>query len=286
MQTAALTALAMIALAANSLLCRWALAEGMIDPASFASFRVVSAAVVLAFLVKRKARGGTAGAPRESRDFMAAAALAVSMLLFSFAHVTIEAGSGALIVFGAAQLTMFAMALRNGPPFRAAPWVGFALALAGLIYLLSPGGTAPPLFGGILMAVAGIGWGVHSLRGSGSDRALESTSRNFVLAVPPVLAIHVAVASSTLLTLPGVLAAVCAGALASAGGYAIWYAALRKLKAAPAATVQLSVPLIAVLGGVVLLAEELTVRLMVSSLAILGGIVLAMVQPPRQFKDT
>ena len=286
MKTVALTALAMIALAANSLLCRWALAEDMIDPASFASFRVVAAAVVLAFLVKRKARGATAGAPRESRDFMAAGALAVSVLLFSFAHVTLEAGSGALIVFGAAQLTMFAAALRNGQPFRAVSWVGFAFALAGMIYLLSPGSAAPPLFGGILMAAAGIGWGVHSLRSSGSDRVLESTSRNFVLAVPPVLVIHVAVASSTLLTPPGVFVAVCAGALASAGGYAVWYAALRNLKAVPAATVQLSVPLIAVLGGVVLLAEEPNVRLLVSSLAILGGIVLAMVQPPRQFKDT
>jgi len=270
MKTALLTTLAMIAFAANSLLCRWALGENLIDPASFASIRVVSGAILLAVMLGRR----TDDPAEFENDWQAAVALFVYLIFFSYAYVTLAAGAGALILFGAVQLTMFAIALRNGERFSKSSWIGFVFAVAGLVYLLSPGLSAPPIFGGSLMAVAGVAWGAYSLRGRGSQDPLKSTARNFALAVPFVVVVNIVFVGSAYLSMAGVVLAATSGMLASALGYVVWYAALRHLAAMTAATVQLSVPVITAAGGVVLLAEDLTVRLLISSGAILGGIAL------------
>jgi len=285
MKTGLLTTLAMLAFAANSLLCRWALGNQLIDPASFANLRVVSGAVLLAFLLSRRTRDHRVAAVN-SRDWTAALALAVYLLFFSFAYVSLQAGSGALILFGAVQLTMFAAALYQGERFSVMSWVGFFLAISGLIYLLLPGLSAPPIAGAMLMTLAGIGWGIYSLRGRGAVDSLRSTGQNFTLAVPLVMAVNLMFAGNALLTPAGVVLAICSGMFASALGYVVWYAALTQLRAMSAATVQLSVPVITALGGVLLLSEDLTLRLTASSVAILGGIAVVVMQRSNQLKDS
>ncbi len=286
MQTVLLTALASAALAANALLARHAISEDLLDPASFASLRAVSAAVVLAFLVKRTATAVPAGT-RPNRDFAAAAALAVLLLLFSYAYVTLDAGSGALILFAAAQLTMFAGALAgHRQRVNVAELVGYALVVAGLIYLVTASDTTPPVVAAIAMAAAGIGAGVHSLRVGVRGDALEATSRNMTLAVVPVLAIHVIVASTALVTLPGVLIAVGAGALMTAGGLAAWFAVLPGLGALPTAIGRVAVPFVAVLGGIALLGEEPTTALFVAALVLLGGALVAAIGRTRRIRDS
>ena len=279
-RTLAATALAMIAFAANSLLCRLALRGELIDPASFSTVRVVSGALVLALLVPlsrglRGRTGDSAGIPTPS-DWAAAAALAAYMVCFSFAYLWLDAGTGALILFGAVQLTMFSVALRAGEHFPPLSWAGLALAVGGLVYLLSPGVTAPDPAGALLMAAAGISWGVYSLRGRGVADPLRATARNFLLATPLVAAASAVFLTQITLSPTGIALAVASGAIASALGYAIWYAALTGLSGTSAATVQLSVPVIAAVGGVLLLAEPITVRLALASAATLGGIALVL----------
>ncbi len=275
MHTAALTALASIAFAAVALLCDRALAADLLDAASFSSVAAVTAAALLAWLVRRKAPAATPGA-RAPRDFVAAAALAITVLVIPYAFTTLDAGSGALLLFAGAHLTLLVAALRHGPARPATPRiVGFCLAAAGLIYLLVPGDGAPPMIGVVAMTVAGIAWGIHALRAGDRDDVLESTSRSMTLAVVPVLMIHVAVADSTLVTLGGVLVAICAGILAAVCGLAAWYAASPRLAPPAAATAQIAVPLIAALGGVVLFGEEPGARLIVAAACISGGVLLA-----------
>lgn len=286
MQIALLTTLASVALAANALLARWALGEELLDPASFASVRAVSAAVVLAFLVKRKGTVSAAGA-RPTRDFVAAAALAVFLLLFSYAYVTLDVGSGALILFAAAQLTMFAGARAGGRQRVSIPELsGSALVAVGLIYFLTANDTELPVDAAVAMGAAGIGAGLHSLRVAGREPALEATSRNMTLAVVPVLAVHVIVASTTLVTLPGVLIAVSAGALTTAGGLAAWFAVLPRLKALPAAIGRIAVPLVAFVGGMALLGEAPAAPLLVALLVVLGGALVAATGRARQLRDS
>lgn len=272
--TLALTALAMIAFAANSLLCRAALASGAIDAASFTALRVVSGAVLLGLLLLWP--------PRRRLSFRASMALMlfVYMLGFSLAYESLTAATGALLLFGAVQLTMLGWALRSGEVFGWIRWTGMGLALGGLIYLLQPGVSAPDPLGAALMIVAGLAWGIYSLLGRGSRDPLADTAGNFLLAVPlgllawvllPILGgmtVHV--------TGAGILLAVASGALASGIGYVLWYAALPGLGAGRAATVQLSVPVLAGLGGVVLLSEPLSPRLLVAGVIVLGGIALAL----------
>ena len=285
MLTALLTALASVALAANALLARHAISEDLLDPASFASLRAVSAAVVLAYLVKRRANTTPTGT-RQTRDFVAAAALAVFLLLFSYAYVTLDVGSGALILFAAAQLATCAGTFARGrkrPDLTAS--IGFVLVAAGLIYFLTGGDSAPPLTAAVAMSAAGIGAGVHSLRIGGHGHALEATSRNMTLAVVPVLAVHVIVASTALVTLPGVLIAVGAGAITTAGGLAAWFAVLPRLKALPTAMGRVAVPLVALLGGMALLGETATTSLLVAALIVLGGALVAAAGRARQVRD-
>jgi drug/metabolite transporter (DMT)-like permease len=270
----ALTAAAMIAFAANSLLCRLALQHGGIDAASFGAVRVVSGALALAAIVRLRG----AGRPAAARDWWSAAMLFAYVAFFSFAYVSLPAGTGALVLFGAVQLTMFGVALRNGERFPPAGWIGLALAGAGLVYLVLPGVAAPPLPGTLLMALAGVAWGVYSLRGRGAADPLGATAVNFLCAAPLALALWLPFAGMAHADARGILLAVVSGALTSGVGYALWYAALRDLGAMRAATVQLSVPPLAALGAVLWLGEAITLRLVLASVAILGGIALVLMQ--------
>jgi drug/metabolite transporter (DMT)-like permease len=264
----------MMAFAANSVLCRLALGAGLIDAATFMTVRVLAAAIVLTMLMAPRWRAQS----RAPADWRMVLMLFAYMIFFSFAYTTLSTGTGALILFGAVQLTMFAVALRSGERFNVASWTGLVIALTGLIYLVSPGVTAPDLMGAVLMSIAGIAWGVYSLLGRGAADPLESTANNFILCVPLALAASLIFLSDFHATLRGVLLASVSGSIASGIGYAIWYNALQGLTATRAATVQLSVPAIAAIGGVLLMAEDLTIRLAVASLATLGGVWVVLAQ--------
>lgn len=266
----ALTCLAMLAFAANSLLTRAALLGTAIDAASFASIRIVSGALALLFIValRSRAKVGVQG------SWLSALALFAYAFCFSFAYVGLATGTGALLLFGAVQMTMIGWGLWKGERFTSGQWAGLLLALGGLVALLMPGLTAPPLSYAALMLAAGVAWGVYSIRGKGAENPLAVTAGNFIRAVAPSLLLCAALLSHASIDAAGAGYAVGSGALTSGMGYVIWYAALRGLSATVGATVQLSVPVIAALGGIALLGEPLTLRLALASLVILGGIAL------------
>ena len=268
-----LTSLAMIAFAGNSLLCRLALAQTAIDPASFTTIRLLSGALMLWLLVRVKNN-----APTGEGNWPSALALFAYAAGFSFAYVSLPAASGALLLFGAVQATMIGWGLWRGERFVGLQLVGLMLAFSGLVGLLLPGLTAPPLFGSLLMLGAGIAWGVYSLRAKGTGDPTRVTAGNFLRTVPIALALSLLMVNFAVIDLAGCLYAVASGALASGMGYAIWYAALPALKNTSAATVQLSVPVIAALGGIVFLGEPITLRLILASIAILGGIALVILR--------
>jgi drug/metabolite transporter (DMT)-like permease len=272
----ALTSLAMIAFAANSILCRLALKDTGIDAASFTTVRLLSGTAML-WLVARRDRGALAG----RGNWRSAFALFAYAAGFSFAYVSLPAATGALLLFGAVQATMIGRGLWMGERLRQLQFVGLVLALAGLVGLLSPGLTAPPLPGSLLMLGAGVAWGIYSLRGKGAGDPIRITGGNFLRAVPIAAVLSVVTYQSASLDREGVLYAVLSGALASGMGYAIWYTALPALKATSAATVQLSVPVLAALGGIVFLGETVTLRLALASIAILGGIALVILERQR-----
>jgi len=267
----------MVAFAANSILCRLALGEGHIDAASFASVRVIAGALTLLLIVLPRWRR----AGRNPVDWRAAAMLFTYVAFFSFAYLSLSAGAGALLLFGAVQLTMFVTALRLGERFPALSWLGLALAVAGIVYLVLPGVTAPDPLGAALMVIAGVAWGVYSLLGRGVQDPLEATANNFLFSVPLVLLVSLVFAGHAEISARGLVLAIASGAVASGLGYVIWYAALRGLTATSAATVQLSVPVIAAIGGVLLLSEPVTLRLVLASAATLGGIAIVFAQRAR-----
>jgi len=260
----------MVAFAANSLLCRIALRDTAIDAASFTLIRVAAGAIALALIVR--ARAGAASGP--SGNWPSAAALFAYAAFFSYSYLTLSAGTGALLLFGAVQATMIGYGLWRGERFSAAQLAGLALAIGGLVYLLSPGIAAPPALGASLMILAGIAWGIYSLRGKGAGDPTRVTAGNFARAVAFAAALSVATFPWMSLDPVGALYAVASGAIASGVGYAIWYTALKGLRATTAATVQLSVPAIAALGAIVFLGEPLTQRFVLAAAAILGGIAL------------
>ena len=275
--TAFLTAVAMLAFAANSLLCRMALGAGLVDAASFTSMRVLSGALMLGLILLPQA--SVSGRP--AIDWRAVASLFGYMIFFSFAYLTLSAGTGALILFGAVQLTMFTVGLRSGEHFPAASWAGLVVAVAGLVFLVSPGVTAPDPLGAVLMALAGIAWGAYSLFGRNAALPMQTTAWNFLLSVPFALLASFAFAGNFHVTPGGAMLAAASGAIASGLGYYVWYSALRGLTATRAATVQLSVPVIAAVGGILFLGEDVTARLVIASLATLGGIAIVLGQRAR-----
>ena len=282
LKTVLLTIVAMLAFAANSLLCRLALGQQLIDAASFTTVRVISGAVMLGLIMLPRWRAGQ----RSKVDWRSVTTLFVYMVFFSFAYLSLSAGSGALILFGAVQITMFVVALRAGEHFPFWSWVGLSTAILGLVYLVSPGLTAPDPTGAVLMTIAGIAWGGYSLLGKGVANPLEATANNFIYSVPAAVVVSLLFMSDFHGSPMGFVLAAASGAIASGLGYAIWYAAIRGLTASRAATVQLSVPIIAAFGGVVLLSEPISSRLLVASAATLGGVAIVLTQRMRKDQDT
>nr|WP_232426519.1 DMT family transporter [Desulfuromonas soudanensis] len=273
MTIASSAAFALAAFAANSILCRLALTDGSIDAASFTAIRLVSGALVLTLLLKSP----PFNKPAKSRgSWFSAAVLFIYAAAFSFAYNTLGTGTGALILFGAVQLTMLIAALLCGERFRGGESLGFLAALAGLVYLVFPGITAPSLTGSLLMTGAGIAWGIYSLQGRGSAAPLADTAGNFTRSLPFVAALSFFFLREIHVTFTGALLAVLSGGLASGMGYALWYAALQGMTSIRASIVQLSVPVLAALGGVLFLSEVITLRLIVATVAILGGVGLAL----------
>ena len=274
-KTILLTALAMTAFAANSVFCRMALGQEMIDAASFTLIRLASGAAMLWLMVwvKNRTTAVTHG------DWYSASMLFLYAMTFSFAYLTLTTGTGALILFGAVQLTMIFSGIRVGERPPPGAWFGIALAMGGFVYLVSPGLTAPSPLGAALMTVAGIAWGLYSIKGRKATDAAATTMGNFMRAVPFALVVSLVFLMKFDLSPEGVVPAVLSGAIASGIGYVIWYAALPGLLSIHAATVQLSVPVIAAVGGVLFLSETVALRLLISAIAILSGIVIVLWTP-------
>jgi drug/metabolite transporter (DMT)-like permease len=277
--TAALTVLALIAFAANSLFCRLALTERIIDPASYTAVRLITGAVALLIIVVLR-RNGSFG--KSGGSWISAAMLFLYAVTFSFAYISLSAGTGALILFAAVQITMIAVGLYKGERPGILEWLGLLIAIAGLIYLVSPGVTAPSTAGSVLMATAGIAWGIYSLRGRGASNPVRVTTGNFLRTVPLAIAVVLFWLPVLTITPRGLLWATLSGSITSGVGYVLWYAALPRLTATRAATVQLAVPVLAALGGVTVLSEAVSLRLVISAVVILGGVGLAVSHKPRR----
>lgn len=273
LRTALLTALALVGFACNSVLCRMALGGHAIDAPSFTAVRLVAGALTL--LVIARATGASAKAPRAG-DWRGAVALFTYAIAFSVAYLRLSTGNGALILFGAVQLTMFGASLLAGQRPRPLEWLGLAVAFSGLVVLTLPGLSAPDPLGVAVMACAGAAWGIYSLLGRGSTSPLATTAGNFARCAPLALAVSAATWSSAHATREGIALAATSGALASGVGYSLWYAALPQLSSVTAGVVQLTAPVLAALGGVALLHETLTPRLMGAALAVVSGVLLAL----------
>lgn len=269
------TTLALIAFAANSVICRLALKDGAIDPGMFTSIRLSSGAAVLialVFLSKNRRHEKSKG------SWTSAGMLFLYAAAFSYAYVSLETGIGALIAFGVVQITMIASSLISGYKMNGMEWLGILLALAGFLYLLLPGASAPSLSGFILMSLSGIGWGIYSLRGKKSKHPLVDTAYNFLRSLPFLILLIYFLAQESNYSTKGILLALLSGIVTSGIGYTIWYTALKGLNSIQASIVQLLVPVLAAIGGVIFIGELISLRLMASSLMILGGILLLIIK--------
>ncbi len=283
MRLAALTTLTMLAFAANSLLNRMALAEGDIDALSFAIIRVVAGAAVLVVLSVVQGRGLPVFAPGR---VVGALSLVLYLMGFSIAYIRLDAGLGALILFGMVQITMFAGAVIARDRVAPARWIGSGVALLGLGWLVWPAGdVAVPPLGAVFMALAGAGWGIYSLAGRRAGDPLAATAANFLLAAPVCLLIPMVLPvqmEPAPITARGIVLACVSGAVTSGLGYALWYSVLPKLETAVAGLVQLSVPVIALVAGVLLLGEAVTLRVLTAAAIVLGGIAFGLLMPQRR----
>lgn len=273
-RVAALTAVAMLAFAGNSLLCRLAMRDAAMDPVLFTLVRIGAAAAVLALWQGARGRLWPVRA-----DLRSAIALFAYALAFSLAYVRLPAGTGALLLFGAVQVTMIGWGLWRGDALSARQWAGLAIALAGLLVLLLPGIGAPAPHSAVLMVLAGVAWGAYSLRGKRAADPVAATAGNFVLALPLAVTAALILGVDGGASRAGMVYAILSGAVTSGAGYVVWYAAVRQLRPATAAAAQLSVPVIAAAGGAVMLGERLTATLLVTGLVVLGGIALISMRP-------
>jgi drug/metabolite transporter (DMT)-like permease len=271
------TTLALVAFSANSLLCRLALRQALIDPATFTTVRLVAGAVTLAML----ARLQSGSAPSADPSWSSAAMLFLYAAPFSFAYGTLTTGTGALLLFGAVQVTMILGALLAGDRPNAPQWLGLGIAFAGLVYLVLPGITAPSPLGAMLMLLAGLAWGLYSLRGRAARNPLAQTASNFARTVPMVLVLSLTMHSAIHAEPRGLGLALLSGAVASGLGYVIWYHALAGLPGIQASIAQLAVPVLTAAGGVLLLDERITLRLGLAAPLVLGGVALTVLGRPR-----
>jgi len=265
------TGLALIAFAANSVLCRLALGERAIDASSFTIIRLLSGAVVLMVIlsVNRNRQGSSA-----KGSWHAGLMLFLYAVSFSFAYITLNTGTGALILFGSVQITMIMFSLISGTKLHAVEWTGVVIAFTGFVYLVFPALATPSAAGFLLMTIAGIAWGVYTIMGRGSKDPLVDTAYNFFRTVPFVVILLIVTMKSSNYSSEGILLAVLSGGVTSGIGYTIWYTALGGLSALQAAVLQLLVPVIAAFGGVMFLSEDITLRLTIAAVLILGGVLL------------
>ena len=260
-----------MAFAANSVLCRLALGEGAIDASSFTVIRLLSGVVVLLAITRIS---GSEIDSSAKGSWSSSLMLFLYAITFSFAYVTLDTGTGALILFGSVQITMILLSLLSGTRLHGTEWAGVVVAFAGFVYLMLPGVTTPSAMGFFLMTVAGIAWGIYTLKGRGSKSPLMDTAYNFFRTLPLVVLVAVVALQDAQSSPQGVLLAVLSGGIASGIGYTVWYIALGGLSATQAAVLQLLVPVIAAMGGVVLVSEAITLRLTISAAMILGGILM------------
>lgn len=270
-KTIIFTAMALVAFAANSVLCRMALGDGSIDAAGFTVIRLLSGVIVLLAIATIRNHNTSLSV---KGSWVSACMLFLYAVTFSFAYISLDTGTGALILFGAVQITMILASILSGYRLHAAEWVGVILAFAGFVYLILPGVTAPSTSGFVLMSAAGIAWGIYTVRGHASRYPLLDTAWNFARTIPLLILLLVFTIKSFHISTEGALLAVLSGGIASGVGYAIWYNALGGLTTTQAAAVQLAVPVIAALAGVVMLSEAVTLRLAISAAMILGGILM------------
>ncbi|HZH33235.1 MAG TPA: DMT family transporter [Pyrinomonadaceae bacterium] len=268
------TGFALVCFALNSLLCRLALGAEAIDAASFTAIRLVSGALALALLDRFF---GEKNIKPAKENWISSLFLFGYAVFFSFAYLNLATATGALILFGTVQATMLIAALRSGERPGFIESIGWVAAFAGLVYLVFPGITAPSLSGSILMAAAGVAWGIYTLRGRGAGNPLANTARNFVCSVVPALFLLGFAFYQIHISARGLILAMLSGAITSGVGYAVWYAALKFHTATRAAILQLSVPVLTAIGGVILLSEEISLRLFLASVLILGGIAFAVI---------
>jgi len=265
------TTLALFAFAANSVLCRLALGGRAIDAAGFTSVRLLSGALVLLCILKvsdKKNGASTKG------SWSAACMLFIYAVTFSFAYLTLNTGTGALILFGSVQITMILWSIFSGNRLLPIEWMGVIVAFSGIVYLVLPGVTAPSFTGFSLMTAAGIAWGLYTLKGRGSTNPLSDTGYNFLRSVPLVIVLGLLFFQNVHISREGIILAAISGGITSGIGYTLWYMALRGLSSTQAAVVQLSVPVIAGFGGVVFISEQISLRLTLSALLTLGGILM------------
>ncbi|MGL1901608.1 MAG: DMT family transporter [Fibrobacterales bacterium] len=282
--TILITVLSLAAFAANSILCRFALSEPIIDPASFTAIRLISGAVTLAILMlisTPRSLGTTIASCRAPRYWFGSLFLFSYAALFSYAYRTLDTGTGALILFGTVQLTMITFTLITQRTIKPTVLIGTLIAFSGLIYLVIPTVTTPSLMGFLAMTGSGIAWALYTLLGSRSKNPLRDTTIQFTLTIPLCIALLAIMPLTTPATTSGVLAAIASGSLASGIGYALWYRTLPHLTSTTTGVVQLSVPILASLGGILLLGELVSLRLIIASITILGGIFIV-IQPWKQ----
>lgn len=273
-----LTVITMLAFAANSVLCRYALGSNLMDAASFSALRLIAGAIFLLSLVYFKDSAFKLAKPRT----VPVLALLAYMLGFSFAYNQLSAATGALLLFGFVQITMLAFALRGGERPALAGIAGYAVAVSGLLYLVAPGLESPPLSYAGLMAIAGVAWGIYSILGAGGRDPTQATAQNFFYASLIAIFVSFSQIQNLSITWQGALAAAVSGAVTSGLGYSIWYYLVGSIRAVTAALAQLSVPAIAAVGGALLLLEPLNQRIVLSTLLTLGGTAFVLVVTERK----
>jgi drug/metabolite transporter (DMT)-like permease len=274
-KTTLLTALALIAFAANSVLCRLALGNEAIDASSFTGIRLLSGAIALFIIlnITGSVKGSNKGASSKG-SWGASLALFLYAITFSYAYLSVDTGTGALLLFGSVQITMILLSVVSGTRLHIIEWSGVIVAFTGFIYLVLPNITTPSITGFILMTVSGISWGIYTLKGRSCENPLMDTTYNFIRTIPFVALLTVFTVQNINMSTEGIILAFVSGAITSGLGYTIWYIALRGLSSTQAAVIQLSVPVIAAIGGVLFVSETITMRLIISAVVVLTGILM------------